>query len=366
MSLGTHLADLTLRIGNDDAPGVVAELAAICEPPGVTVEALRRHHLVGLVVRAIADAGSWTTLPNDLVEAIEANRPPPPVPPAELLDAFEELAASLSEHGIPALQLKGLVFAERFYGGLDRRPQYDIDVLVPRRRLRAAARLLEQRGYRRESYDLHSRTLLRGKLKVDLHRTLRWAPAYRIDERAVWSGARVAAVGGRQIQTISDDHTLLLLVLSIYEDAGQGSAKLKQLLDLLLLAADLDSTIDWVAFLARREAEGVRRIAVNVLALMISVFEAAELVPHLTATLAPHLHEVVLTSRQAALDLLLAPRKDPANLSWFRAIYPGSFTAYIAWFWAAGFPANLRDPGRASIRETVRVTIGRSDTPPTG
>ena len=63
---------------------------------------------------------------------------------------------------------------------------------------------------------------------------------------------------------------------------------------------------------------------------------------------------------------MLAPRKDPANLSWFRAIYPGSFTVYLAWFWAAGFPANLRDPGRASIRDTVKVTIGRSDTPPTG
>ena len=63
----------------------------------------------------------------------------------------------------------------------------------------------------------------------------------------------------------------------------------------------MDSTLDWVAFLDRREAEGVRRIAVNVLALMISVFEAAEMVPHLTAALAPHLHEVVLTSRQGAL-----------------------------------------------------------------
>ena len=70
MSLGTHLADLTLRLGNDDAPGVVAELAAICEPPGVTVEALRRHHLVGLVVRAIADAGSRTMLPNFLLNVL--------------------------------------------------------------------------------------------------------------------------------------------------------------------------------------------------------------------------------------------------------------------------------------------------------
>ncbi len=93
---------------------------------------------------------------------------------------------------------------------------------------------------------------------------------------------------------------------------------------------------------------------------MISVFEAPEMVPHLTAALAPHLHEIVLTSRQAALDLLLAPRKDPANLSWFRAIYPGSFTMYLAWFWAAGFPANVRNSERASIRDTVRVTTGRS------
>ena len=59
-------------------------------------------------------------------------------------------------------------------------------------------------------------------------------------------------IDGRQIPTISDADTLLLLVLSIYEDAGQGAAKLKQLLDLLLLATDVDSTLDWVAFLDRR------------------------------------------------------------------------------------------------------------------
>ena len=234
MSLGTQLAELTLRIGSGDADGVVAACASIREPPSDVAEALRRHHLVGLVLRAIAEADSGPTLPTDLVEAIQALRPPPPVPPGELLDAFAELASRLSQHGIPALQLKGLIFAERFYGGLDRRPQYDIDVLVPRRRLQRAARLLEQLGYRGDSYDLHSRTLVRGSIKVDLHRTLRWAPAYRIDEHAIWADARVAVVDGRQIPTISDGDTLLLLVLSIYEDAGQGTAKLKQLLDLLL------------------------------------------------------------------------------------------------------------------------------------
>ena len=359
MSLGNHLAELTLRIGNKDAEGVVAELAAIREPPEETVEALRRHHLVGLVARAIADADGWATLPSDLAATIEANRPPPPVPPTVMLDAFEELAGSLSEHGIPALQLKGLVFAERFYGGLDRRPQYDIDVLVPRRRLQRAARLLEQLGYRGDSYDLHSRTLVRGSIKVDLHRTLRWAPAYRIDEHAIWADARVAVVDGRQIPTISDGDTLLLLVLSIYEDAGQGTAKLKQLLELLLLAADVDSTLDWVSFLERREAEGVGRITVNVLELAITVFAAAGAVPHLTAALAPYEKDLVLTSRSDALGLVLAPRKDPANLAWFRAIYPGSFTIYLAWFWAAGFPANLRDPGRGSLRDAVWVATGR-------
>ena len=70
--------------------------------------------------------------------------------------------ANCQQHGIPALQLKGLIFAERLYGGLDRRPQYDIDVLVPRRRLRLASRILESSDTAATPHDLHSRTLVRG------------------------------------------------------------------------------------------------------------------------------------------------------------------------------------------------------------
>lgn len=355
MSLGARLADLTLRLGRDDAEGVVAELAAMPASPPEVADALRRHHLVGLVLRAIADAGSGPTLPADLVDAIEALRPPPPVRPAVMLDAFDELAGALSEPGIPALQLKGLLFAERLYGGLDRRPQYDIDVLVPRRRLRAAADVLERLGYRKDSYDLHSRTLIRGSVKVDVHRTLRWAPAYRIDERAIWAAACVTGIDGRRIPTLSDDHTLLLLVLSIYEDAGQGTAKLKQLLDLLLLAADVDSTFDWAAFFDRRSDENVLGPTVNVLALVLDVFDAPEEAPRLAEALAQHRPSVRRARRAEALELVMAERKDPANLAWFRELYPGSFPLYLACFWAGGFPANLRDPRRPPVRRVLSV-----------
>jgi hypothetical protein len=84
------------------------------------------------------------------------------------------------------------------------------------------------------------------------------------------------------------------------------------------------------------------------------------MVPRLASALEPCHGDVVLGSRTEALGLLLAPRKDPANLAWFRAIYPGSFALYLGWFWAGGFPANVRDPARASLRDAIRVTTGRA------
>ena len=65
---------------------------------------------------------------------------------AELAGVCEELAGACGE---PPLVIKGAAVAERFYSDRRLRPYFDLDLLVPRERLDAAAAALEARGYER-------------------------------------------------------------------------------------------------------------------------------------------------------------------------------------------------------------------------
>ncbi len=363
MTVAREYAEITRSIGARDSRQVVATLAGLASSPESIAATLAAHHLTSLTLAAVSETNLADALADGLVAAIEARRPPAGDPPAVLLAAFDEIRSAFEAERIPALQLKGLLFAARLYGDVHRRPQYDIDILVRRRHLRRAARVLERAGFEQVAYDLHSRTLMRGTIKVDLHRSLRWAPAYRLDEETIWHDSRVVELDGHAVPTTSDEYTLLLLVLAIFEDVGQGMGKLKQLLDLSLLAADVDATIDWTSFLARRADERVLAVTANVLALAIDALDASDRLPRLREALAPYRERVTHRSRDEALDLVLAPRKSQANLRWFRRVYPGSFPLYLACFWAAGFPENLRDPRRGSLRESIAVATGRPGTP---
>jgi putative nucleotidyltransferase-like protein len=319
---------------------------------------LRAHHLTGLLRAVLPDEDLGSALSAELFDALQAQRPVQPVTSDTLLRGFEEVRGILEAEGVPLLLLKGFYFAERLYGGVGRRPQQDIDILVRSRQRRQAGRALARRGFARQAYDLHSRTLVRGELKVDVHGWLRWAPAFRIDERAVWASAQTVRIGGLEIVTLSDEFNLVLLALGCLEDLGQGMAKLKQALDLFLFLRQLDGSLEWEAFFGRRERENLAGITASVFALVVALFEAEDELPRLRLALDSRRHRWAGAGRQEALDLLFAPRKHAANLAWFRSIYPGSLAHYLAWFWLGGFPENLRQFKASRLFTSLRVVLG--------
>jgi hypothetical protein len=345
------------RLAARDNQGLMLALAALSDAPGTIADTLRTHHLVGLVRHAVSEAGGEKPLSPELLAALASRQPEQRLTATALLDAFDEARRELARAGIPALMLKGLLFAERLYGGIERRPQYDLDVLVRPRDFGRAMRALGRCGFARQAYDLHSRTLVRGHLKLDLHRFLRWAPAYRVDEEALWRDAREASIAGRSVPTLSDEHTLVLAALTAFEDLGQGMAKLKQLLDCMLFLRDVDASMDWRAFLEHRERENLLGVTTNVLAVVLDVFEAGETVPRLVAALDAQRGHPLHGGRAAALALVGAPRKAAASLAWFARVYPGALAHYLAWFWAGGFPANLRQLGRFSVLASLKVAL---------
>jgi hypothetical protein len=310
-----------------------------------------------MLVRSALD-GSDASDVGEVRSALDAVRPLQVATPDEQLRGFDQVRRRLEAAGMPVLLLKGRYLGERLYGAAaTRRPQFDVDVLVRARHHRAAARALVASGFRRTTYDLHATTFARGALKIDLHRYLRWAPAYRIDENAIWQSALTVRVGNVEARTLTDEYTLLFLVLAAFEDLGQGMTRLKQLLDVYLLLRELDEGFDWDEFFDGRARENLSGVTGTVLALVVALFEGAAELPRLVAALGRRGRPCDDAQQRLALDLAFAPRKCPESLAWFKQVYPGTFWHYLLWFWLGGFPANLREVSRAGA--ALGVALGR-------
>ena len=166
-------------------------------------------------------------------------------------------------------------------------------------------------------------------------------------------------VGGLEARTLSDDYLAVLLVLGAFEDLGQGTARLKQMVDLYLLSKQLEQSCDWDAFFRRRESEGLADVAAAVIALVVALFDAQAEVPTLAAAVSRRGHRPDAAVARTALNLVFAARKSPDNLAWFQRVYPGSFPRFLLWFWLGGFPANVRGLWTGRATEALSVLLGR-------
>ncbi len=346
--LAKHLA---LR----DEAALLAGLAALPDPPDVVATTLRYHHLTRPIRTWIPAETLRAELPAALAEALVRSRPIGRASIDDLRDGFVEAQQALTAAAIPVLLFKGFYLADRLYGGVAHRPQSDVDLLLRRRDFRRGVRVLRRLGYRVAGGDIHSKDLVRDTVKLDVHRFLRWAPALALDESRMWSSAITARAEDVQFRTLSDEYTVVALVVAAFENLGQGMERLKQLFDLWLLARALDASFDWPGFLARRERENLLAITVNVLAFVLDVFESDAECPNLHRTIAAHRDRVVLAGRREALALLAAPRKARANLVWFGRVYPGSLALYLLWFWYGGFPENLWRLGPSWLLTHLRL-----------
>ena len=143
--------------------------------------------------------------------------------------------------------LKGLPFAQRYYGSHDRRATGDLDVWVPRDRAPAVAELLERRGFVRGSprYDADSPTLehvhqveldFHG-IGVELHHALRVHRTFRIDEQRLWAHRARVAVQGVEYDVPSHEHALLLHLLGLHTDIQIGQTNARWFADVFRHAA---------------------------------------------------------------------------------------------------------------------------------
>ncbi|HEX5138382.1 MAG TPA: nucleotidyltransferase family protein, partial [Planctomycetota bacterium] len=206
-----------------------------------------------------------------------------------LLAALKEILDAFRAAGVRCLLLKGLGLGARHYGGLDRRATRDLDLLVRDADLRSAERALEGIGFRRASIVplralalrfTHAFDYVRGDLTVDLHWTLARHPSFHFDLEGLGGRSEACSLGGVDVQIPCAEDALALAAIGAFRDIQRGAFRARALADLYRIAA---SCGDLAPFLARCRADGTRRIAANVFALLLHALDARAALPAVAA-----------------------------------------------------------------------------------
>jgi hypothetical protein len=355
----------------------LSALSAAGAPDWDGLEAfLTRHRLLAWVAPALTGEAARGLAPEPLRQRLAEHRREGLARSAALLRESVEVRDALAAAGIGGLYLKGLYFGERLYGDPSRRQQRDVDVLVrsacfePALEVLAglgfdvvtnvddgkpiALRLREIRGRSPETAP-HGVTVRREDTCVDLHWCLVSRSARFMPEEPLWAARRPFAVAGQGFETLSDTDTLMLQLVSICSDLRRGASLAKHFLDLYLLLRAIDGEVDWDAFFARRQRERIAKACVNVLAVLLEVWECAGALPGAARAVRDRRALLELRDRAEALALVERPRGNRENRTWFRRVHPRSAPRYWAWRLTYDLPhtlARLR-PRRRSVAGTA-------------
>lgn len=245
------------------------------------------------------------------------------------------------ESDVEFLVLKGAHFAERFYAAPLVRQFDDVDILVKPEQFKIVLNALRTREFKQvdrrpilESVIRrfeHAVEFKRGDTKLDLHWQLRNRPSYRLDMDRIWQQSQHLRLGTETFAVLSDEYAVTMSILEAAGSIEQGSLRLKVLIDLFKMLETLSSEMNWEAFLQMRERENILAISVNVLHLLIRLFECEARHFELSAALAPYRHLLVIHERDELCDLVRAPKSDTKNRTWFLRCYSGNSGIYVGW-----------------------------------
>ena len=359
------------------AAGEAEFLAALRDIEALDLDAfeafLTRHKLLAWVAPALTGEAARDLVPEALRERLADHRARGQARNAALRVESAEIRDALAAAGIESLFLKGLYFGDRFYGDAGRRHQGDIDVLVRSARFEPALEVLGRLGFdvatnaddgkpvaqrlreirgRSPETAPHGLTVRRDGTKLDLHWCLTSRSVRRVPEEPLWQARRPFALDGERFETLSDPDTLMFLLVSICSDLRRGASLAKHFLDLYLLLRGLDAELDWDDFFARRRRERLDKPCVNVLAVLLEVWECAAELPGAARAVRERRPQVELRDRAEALALVERPRGNQPNRVWFRRVHPRSVPRYWAWSLTRDLPHTLARLGPRKARYT--------------
>lgn len=229
----------------------------------------------------------------------------------------------LAAAGIEAMPVKGLVLADRLYGGIGRRHIGDLDLLVrPADALRADG-VLQAAGLRRTRPDFsltprQARAYLALKPEFEYH-----APATPLRVELLWrleglprsidpfAGAVVCSPGGQPVRTLAPGLEALYL---FQHGARHGWFRLFWLLDIALLLRA--PGCDWTRVAEEARASGLERSLFQGAALARDLLGAT--VPPALAPSAREERAIAALARESCRQIARTPAEDEPFGEWLR------------------------------------------------
>lgn len=257
-----------------------------------------------------------------------------------LIAALEELQRTFATAGVEFILTKGLHLAEQYWGGVENRFTWDLDLLVEPEHLPSAVLILRQAGYRSAHagalgarlvrHFSHAQEFIRRGVAVDVHWIFRPRPGHCVDYAAIWRRRCTWVFKDVQYSVLSGVDTLLMLLLGIAEDVERAQPNYRKLWDIYLMLRS-EVVHDWGVFFYQARQQGVGRLVVAMLALTCHALDCRDEFPALNRSLDEQSGGGQCSAQ--ALELVLTrPPKHPANRLWVARLQPVSAAHYLAWW----------------------------------
>jgi hypothetical protein len=128
----------------------------------------------------------------------------------------------------------------------------------------------------------------------------------------------------------SRESTLLIQLIMIADDLRRGACKAKLFLDLYVFCRTLGSDWSWEAFFAARRSQRLEKLAVNVCALFLDLWDCAGEFPELATGVDRRAKMLEIASSAAADTILSRPRGNLENKRLMKRIYRGGSAVAVA------------------------------------
>ncbi|TDG00290.1 nucleotidyltransferase family protein [Paenibacillus piri] len=210
----------------------------------------------------------------------------------------QEMLALFERHGLEAIPLKGIRFAEAYFGHFAARVTSDIDLFVRADRLDEAIACLESHGYDYEITKDHHARLHKDGLMAELHWTLDKREWSNLHTEPFWSSA-VPLGDFRYVKQLSPLHTFYFICL---HGARHQMDSVRYLIDIVQILHAKGGSIDYKQLVEQTTVDKTSRRIQAVLSIVYRQF------PHLQAikplpfdTLETHWdYEMVRSARMGA------------------------------------------------------------------
>jgi hypothetical protein len=358
MALQKHI-DVLSAIVKQDYPTLHNLLAAGTLDIVSFESFLSQNQVSGYVYSALVDMRAVELFPSPVIARLKSSYAKQQQRNRKFLVEVKQLLSRFSAARQEFILLKGLYLAQRFYGDIDRRALWDIDILVKREALQDAQDLLADCGYKRKShifmheglscYFTHAFDFAKSGASLDLHWALSSHLSYRLNYATLWARRQPFYIEDNRFFVLPDEYEVVFNLLASLRDLERGALRVRSLVDLYMILKTVGPTLDWHQFFIERRRENVWKICLTMLSLLLSTFQCHAEFPEL-ARAVEHEREMLQVRNEQTLAELLQPSPlGIRNKLTASQLYQTTLIAFLFW-WTVSLPFRLcvYRPGRFS------------------